>query len=143
MHLERAKKESPRCAGHSPRHQIFSREERDDHGGGQNKDDCEEEGNLLDHGFGILMEFVECVYCAPEVGDFVLEDPAGEGEDAVNGLNELQEWWIVPGFAVNGDGERSEQRWTSPLNDFGRWGISLVVIIQCSDEERNKDGCKS
>ena len=42
---------------------------------------------------------------APEVGDFVFEEAAGEGEDAVDGLGELEEGGVVSGGRVEVQGE--------------------------------------
>lgn len=44
---------------------------------------------------------MDCVKGAPEVGDFVFEYASGEGEDAVNGLGELEEGGVVERCGVD------------------------------------------
>lgn len=60
----------------------------DEEGGGQRcgKGEVEGEAGEGDEGGGDVGELVDGVEAAPEVGDFVFEEAAGEGEDAVDGL---------------------------------------------------------
>ena len=52
---------------------------------------------------------MDCVEDAPEVGDFVFEDAAGEGEDAVDGLGELEERGVVDGLRIRLEGKGGEK----------------------------------
>lgn len=54
------------------------------------------------------MEFVEGVDGTPHVGYFVFEEAAREWEDPVDRLSELEKWWEVPRFLVDGEGERGD-----------------------------------
>ena len=72
-------------------------EVRDEHPGGEDTGDGDEEGDLLDHGLGVGGQFVDCVEGAPEVGDFVLKYAAREGEDAMDGLGELEDGGVEDG----------------------------------------------
>lgn len=42
---------------------------------------------------------------APDVCNLVFEEAAGEGENAVKGLGNLKEEWIIECFRIEGDGE--------------------------------------
>ena len=54
---------------------------------------------------------MEGVDGAPEVCNFVLEETAGEGEDAVGGLGKLKERRVIPRLGiVEGGWERFKQR---------------------------------
>lgn len=55
----------------------------------------------MDEGTWVYVKFMEGMEGAPKVGDFVFEETAGEGEDSVDGLGELEEDWVVPCFSVN------------------------------------------
>ncbi|KAI4120217.1 MAG: hypothetical protein LQ347_007133 [Umbilicaria vellea] len=95
--LEGAEEEGPGGAGERPGQEVFAREERDGHAGGEDGDESGEEGDAAEGGERVGVQFVYGVQSAPEVGDFVFEEAAGEGEDAVDGLGELGQGWVVPG----------------------------------------------
>lgn len=76
------------------------------------------------------MEFVEGMQGAPEVGDFVFEEAAGEGEDAVDGLGELEKDWVIPRFSVEGESfEQSvEERGSFDHTDCD----AISGVVQCT-----------
>ena len=129
MDLKRAEKEPPRRASERPGKEIFAREEGDGHAGGEDGDDGCKEGDALEGVGGVGVEFVEGVEGAPEVGDFVFEEAAGEGEDAVDGLGELDEGGVVAGCGVGvekrreGGEERGGRRGL-----FVGGGVGVVVL---------------
>ena len=104
MHLKGTEEEAPGGAGEGPGEEVFVWEEGDEHAGWEDGDEGCGEGEALKHGDGVVVEFVEGVDCAPEVGNFVFEEAAGEWEDAVEGLGELEEEGVSEGFWVDGEG---------------------------------------
>ena len=128
MDLKRAEEEAPGGAGEGPREEVFAREERDGHAGGEDGDEGCGEGEALELRKGVGVQFVDSVQGAPEVGDFVFEEAAGEGEDAVDGLGELEERRVVEGGWVEVEGEgREEMGWLRGFFADGRLGVAVGV----------------
>ena len=126
MDLKRAEEEAPRGAGEGPGEEVFAREERDGHAGGEDGDEGCGEGEALEQGSGGGVKFVESVEGAPDVGDFVFKEATAEGEDAVYGLGELEEGRVVEGGWVEVEGEGGEER--RRLGSlFADGGLGIVV----------------
>ena len=91
MDLEAAEVETPGAGGEGEGEEVAAGVEGDGHCRGEDGDEGRGEGDALEERHGVGVQFVDSgVQDAPEVGDFVFDEAAGEGEDAVDDLGELE-----------------------------------------------------
>jgi len=86
------------------------------------------------------VQFVDRVEGAPEIGDFVFEDTAGEGEDTVDGLGELEKRWVVPCVAVRGEGKGGKKRRKRSVSEIRDGPYVPVIIIEGAEQQRGEYG---
>ena len=95
MDLEAAEEEAPCAACQCPWKVGAAWVEGYEHTCGFNGPKGGKERETLKEWRRVAVEFDDEMDAIPEVGDFVFEDAAGEGEDAVDHLSELEEIRVV------------------------------------------------
>ena len=139
MDLKTPKKETPRAARESPGREVPAWVKGDEHTGGLDEDEGDEEGDALEEGGGVGVEFVDEVDAAPEVCDFVFEDAAGEGEDSVDYLGELEKVGVDWGGEVDVGCYCFEKR-VDFAGGEGEGGIdAAVLVVECEAKDRGED----
>lgn len=81
------------------------------------------------------MQLVEGVQGAPEVGNFILEDAAREGEDAVDRLREVEREGVVPRRAVGVDREGVGEDEEDGGGVVVEGGQAAVPVVEHAEEE--------
>ena len=100
MDLEAAEEEAPGCGCEGSWNKALVRKEEDNGAGWRNGCQGEEKGCSGEQRAVVSIQLVQArgVHGAPDVGDFVFEEAAGEGKDAMDGLCELDGVRSVPCF---------------------------------------------
>ena len=112
MNLPAEEKEAPcsRCKGE--RHRRLAWPQEDDEVGRDDGEKGGDGGSFLQQLRRVVLDLDDHVESAPEVGDFVFEEAAGEREDTVDHLHQLVDHGIVDGLGIQilGDAGKDGQR---------------------------------
>ena len=78
----------------------------------------------------------------PGVGDFVFEDAAGEGKDAVDELGHLEEVREVAGGGIDVGFQYGEKRVHLSVGPCERWVDASMLVIERAQQKGSQDQCE-
>ena len=100
MDLIGAKEEAPGCGGKCCQKHLFPWSEEEQYARRDDRGECEAECCTTQQCRIVAVQFMQSrgVDCAPDVGDLVFEKATCKWKDTMDGLRDLNEIGIVPGF---------------------------------------------